>query len=140
MKELTDIDIYLKSLPSDKKRQDSEALLALFEDVTGYQPYLYKNIICFGQYHYHYASGREGDWMVTGFAPRKQNLSIYIMPGFDPFTEQLAALGKHKIGRSCLIINKLADVDIDILREIIQGSVAIMRERYECIDKALASD
>lgn len=138
MKELTDIDAYLKSLSSDKKRQDSKVLLALFEDVTGYQPYLYKNIICFGQYHYHYASGREGNWMVTGFAPRKQNLSIYIMPGFEPCTKQLALLGKHKTGKSCLIINKLADVDVDILREIIKGSVAIMRERYECIDEALS--
>lgn len=138
MKELADIDMYLKLLPSDKKRQDSEVLLALFEDVTGYQPYLYKNIICFGQYHYHYASGREGDWMVTGFAPRKQNLSIYIMPGFESFSELLAALGKHKTGKSCLIINKLADVDLNILREIVKGSVEIMRERYECIDEALS--
>ena len=76
--------------------------------------------------------------MVTGFAPRKQNVSIYIMPGFEPFSELLAALGKHKTGKSCLIINKLADVDLNILREIVKDSVEIMRERYECIDEALS--
>ncbi|MCG7529956.1 DUF1801 domain-containing protein [Psychrobium sp. MM17-31] len=137
MSQYDDIQAYFHSLPTEKKRDDSETLLALFEEVTGYQAYIYKNIVCFGQYHFRYASGREGDWMVTGFAPRKQNLSVYIMPGFEPFAEQLAVLGKHKIGKSCLIINKLADVDLAVLKEIIAGSVDIMRQRYECIDKAL---
>lgn len=137
MSQDNDIQAYFHSLPREKKRDDSETLLALFEEVTGYQPYLYKNIVCFGQYHYHYASGREGDWMVTGFAPRKQNLSVYIMPGFELFAEQLAVLGKHKVGKSCLIINKLADVDLAVLKEIIAGSVDIMRQRYECSDKVL---
>lgn len=137
MAKVNDIRAYFDSLLSDKKRSDSETLLTLFQDVTGYEPYLYKNIVCFGQYHYRYASGREGEWMVTGFAPRKQNLSIYIMPGFESFSEQLSELGKHKIGKSCLIINKLADVDLTVLTAIIVGSVSVMRQRYQCIDKAL---
>ena len=85
------------------------------------------SIIGFGSYHYVYESGREGDWFLTGFAPRKQSLTLYIMPGFEHYDDLLARLGKHKIGRSCLYINKLADVDMDVLRELVAESVSHMR-------------
>ncbi|TFG06446.1 DUF1801 domain-containing protein, partial [Candidatus Thorarchaeota archaeon] len=77
----------------------------------------------FGSYHYKYASGREGDWMKTGFSPRKQNLTVYIMSGFEEYKDLLAKLGKYKIGKSCLYINKLADVDKSVLKQIIRNSI-----------------
>ena len=90
-----------------------------------------ENIVGFGSYHYKYASGQEGDWPLVGFSPRKQNLSIYIMPGFGQFDKLMARLGKHKTGRSCLYIKRLADVDETVLRKLIDGSVKRMRKLYE---------
>lgn len=84
------------------------------------------SIVGFGRYHYKYASGREGDWFVTGFSPRKRNLTLYIMAGFDDYEVLLARLGKYKTGKSCLYINKLEDVDLDVLRELAEQSVAHM--------------
>ena len=81
------------------------------------------SIVGFGSYHYKYASGREGDWFLTGFSPRKQSLTLYIMPGFDRYESLLGNLGKYKTGKSCLYINKLEDVDRTILQEIIKQSV-----------------
>lgn len=86
------------------------------------------SIVGFGSYHYKYDSGREGDMPVTGFAPRKQSLTLYIMPGFDAYEDLLSKLGKHKTGKSCLYINKLADVDMDVLRELVKQSVEAMKE------------
>ena len=88
------------------------------------------NIVGYGQYHYKYASGREGDWMLVGFSPRKHSLSIYIMPGFEPYAALMKKLGKYKTGKSCLYINSLADVDEAVLEQLIAESVATMRERY----------
>ena len=81
------------------------------------------SIVGFGSYHYKYESGREGDMPLTGFSPRKQSLTVYIMPGFDEYEDMLGRLGKHKVGKSCLYINKLADVDKSVLRELIEKSV-----------------
>jgi hypothetical protein len=80
----------------------------------------------FGSYHYKYASGREGDWLLTGFSPRKQNLTVYIMSGFNRHDELLKKLGKYKTGKSCLYINKLGDVDLEVLEELIYQSVDYM--------------
>lgn len=88
------------------------------------------SIVGFGSYHYQYASGREGDWPIVGFSPRKQNLTLYIMNGFDRYESLLARLGKHKTGKSCLYLNKLEDVDLQLLRELIQESVAYMKNKY----------
>lgn len=92
------------------------------------------SIIGFGRYEYRYETGREGESMLTGFSPRKSNLSIYILPGYDDISEQLDRLGKHKKGKSCLYINKLADIDIDVLTEIVTESVARMRADYTTFD------
>jgi hypothetical protein len=86
------------------------------------------SIVGFGSYHYRYASGREGDWFVTGFSPRKQNLTLYIMAGFDNYDHLLQNLGKHKTGKSCLYIKRLEDVDLDTLRELVSQSVQHMNE------------
>jgi len=87
-----------------------------------------ESIVGFGSYHYKYASGREGDWPLVGFSPRKQNLTLYIMSGFEKYEELLEKLGKFKTGKSCLYINKLKDVDIHTLRELILESVKCMRK------------
>jgi hypothetical protein len=132
----TDIspESFVKSIEHDVRRADAEALLSLFSDVTGLKPKMWgPTIIGYGRYHYKYDSGREGDAILTGFSPRKTNQSIYIMPGyqFGKMEDMLSRLGKHKLGKSCLYINKLSDVDTDVLREIIASGVAYMRENYE---------
>ena len=81
------------------------------------------SIVGFGQYHYRYATGREGDFLATGFSPRKSNLSIYIMPGYGDFSDILKNLGKHKLGKSCLYVNKLSDIDLDILAQLIAAGI-----------------
>ena len=122
------VEAFLHGVESEKKREDAFAILALMEEVTGEPPKLWgSSIIGFGSYHYKYASGHEGDACLTGFSPRKQNLVLYILAGFDQYDALLAKLGKYKTGKSCLYINKLADIDPDVLRELVAQSVAHMR-------------
>lgn len=128
---------FIASVETDAKRADAETLLNFFNKVTGLKPVMWgASIIGYGRYHYKYESGREGEFMLTGFSPRKQNLSLYIMPGyrFGDMQDRLARLGKHKLGKSCLYINKLADVDMDVLEEIVLEGIAYMREKYETWD------
>lgn len=123
------VEEFLDSVANEKKRQDSYAILELMKDVTGEEPAMWgTSIVGFGSYHYQYASGREGDWFLVGFSPRKQNLTLYIMSGFDEYESLLEDLGKHKTGKSCLYINKLEDVDRSTLRELVEKSVAHMVE------------
>lgn len=124
-----DVIAYLNAVEPEKKREDSFAILALMEEVTGEKARMWgASIIGFGSYHYTYASGREGDWMLVGFAPRKQNLTLYIMSGFDNYGNLLDKLGKYKTGKSCLYIKKIEDVDTDVLRDLVKQSVAHMKE------------
>lgn len=123
-----DVRAYLESVANKQRRQDALAMLELMREITGEEAEMWgESIVGFGSYRYRYASGRQGDWFLTGFAPRKQALTLYIMPGFERYEALLAKLGKHKIGKSCLYINKLADVDEDALKEIIAASVKRMR-------------
>lgn len=106
------------------KKADALVLDQLFRDITGWTPQMWgPSIIGYGTYHYIYASGREGDSLATGFSPRKGAHSIYIMPGYQDFGDILARLGKHKIGKSCLYVNKLADIDLDVLQELIRAGL-----------------
>jgi hypothetical protein len=89
------------------------------------------SIIGYGSYRYRYDSGREGEAPATGFSPRKANLVLYVVSGYDDLAEELAALGKHRLGKSCLYINRLADVDLQVLERIVQRGVATLRDRYE---------
>ncbi len=124
-----DVQAFLNSVENEKKRQDSFAILELMRDVTGEEPQMWgSSIIGYGSYHYKYASGREADWMLVGFAPRKQALTLYIMSGFDEYDALMSNLGKYKTGKSCLYIKKLEDVDLDTLRELISQSVKHMIE------------
>jgi hypothetical protein len=124
---------FINAVDDETKRKDSFALLAIFEKITGEKAMMWgPSIIGFGKYHYKSErSKQEGDWMLTGFSPRKQNLTLYVMLGFAEFTDLLKKLGKHKIsGGSCLYINKLADVDMDVLKTIIKKSYVEMKKQH----------
>jgi hypothetical protein len=123
------VEEFLNGVADERKRNDSFVILDLMRDVTGDEPAMWgSSIIGFGSYRYKYPSGREGEWFLVGFSPRKQNLTLYIMSGFDNYDMLLSELGKYKTGKSCLYINKLDDVDLATLRELIQQSVAHMAE------------
>ena len=125
------VEEYLHRVENEQKRQDCFTILSLMKEVTGHEPKMWgDSLVGFGSYDYKYKSVRGGTWFLTGFAPRKQNLTLYIMPGFDRYADQLARLGKHKHAKSCLYIKKLADVDLDVLRELVTLSVEQMSEYY----------
>lgn len=125
------VEDFLNAVAHPVKRADSLTLLQLMTDVTGIAPKMWgESIVGFDTYQYVYASGREGEWPIVGFSPRKQNISLYVMPGFNNFEPLLQKLGKHKTSKACLYINKLADVDIVVLKELITQSVTYMRDKY----------
>ncbi len=127
--------IFIASVEHKIRQQDALVLLAWFEDVTGLKPVMWgASIIGYGRYHYKYESGREGDSVITGFSPRKSAMSVYIMPGYRDLSDKLERLGKHKTGKSCLYINKLADIELDVLAEIVRDGVAYVRKHYQTWD------
>jgi hypothetical protein len=120
---------FLQTIKDKQRRQDCLTILGLMRKAAAAEPKMWgTNIVGFGDYHYVYASGREGDWFVTGFSPRKQNLTLYVMGGFAQHTELLNKLGKHKMGKGCLYINTLGDVHLPTLRNLIDLSVALARK------------
>lgn len=122
---------FLNAVSPEQKRHDAMALDKLFQAVTGFVPAMWgPSIVGYGQYHYKYQSGREGDFLATGFSPRKAALSIYIMPGYADFAEILERLGKHKIGKSCLYVNKLADIDTQVLAELIRAGLDDLNQHW----------
>lgn len=122
---------FLDAVDNPRRRADARAVLAMMRRATGKRATMWgSSIVGFGKYHYKYESGREGEFMLTGLSPRKQNLVVYIVPGFEPFKKQMEKLGKFKTGRSCLYINKLEDVDEKVLEKLISDSVKLMRKRY----------
>jgi hypothetical protein len=123
------VQAFLNSVPDEKKRQDSFTILELMRQVTGKEPEMWgDSIVGFGSYHYKYESGRESDWFLTGFSPRKQNITLYIMAGFDEYDKFLNKLGKHTTGKSCLYVKKIEDVDADVLKELVRQSVEHMKK------------
>ena len=115
---------FLKKVEYPTKREDCKTILNLMKEITKEEPVMWgDSIVGFGSYHYKYASGREGDWFLVGFSPRKQNLTIYLMSGFEKYKEILNDLGKFKTGKSCLYINKLNDINMQKLRELVSESV-----------------
>jgi hypothetical protein len=126
---------FISALDDGRRKREAERLLPWFETVTGLKGRMWgPSMIGFGRYHYKYDSGREGDFMMTGFAPRKAAMTLYIMPGYRDMSETLARLGPHRIGKSCLYINRLESVDMDVLAEIVTDGVAYMRANYETWD------
>lgn len=126
------VEDFLNSVPSAIKREDSFTLLEMFKKVTDEKPKMWgSSIVGFGQYHYKSErSSQEGDWPLTAFSPRKQNLTIYVMPGFVGVKDLLKDLGKHKTSVGCLYINKLADVDETVLEKIIKKSFLDAKKQY----------
>lgn len=113
------------------RREDAFALDALFREVTGWTPRMWgPSIVGYGRYHFRYESGREGDFLATGFSPRKANMVLYIMPGYAGFGDILARLGKHRLGKSCLYLNRLDQVDRDVLAELIRAGIDDLAGRW----------
>ena len=122
----TDVDpeVFLNSVEHPQRRADGLALLELMNAETGLKPEMWgESMVGYGRYRYRYASGRVGEWPVVGFSPRKQSLTVYLTQGAAEYEELLSRLGKHKTGVGCLYINKLADVDTAVLRELVRRSV-----------------
>ena len=122
---------FLKSIEKPRRRNEAELIKRIMGRVTGHRPKMWgPSMVGYGQYHYKYASGREGDWFLTGFAPRKTAITVYIMPGFKPYKDLLVKLGKHKHSSSCLYLTNLENVDMKVLEKLIAASVKEMRKRY----------
>lgn len=129
--QVTEIDprSFIEKLEHPTRKADAQRLLEVFSRVSGFEAKMWgPTIIGFGRYHYRYQSGREGDFLATGFSPRKANLSIYIMPGYQDYGAILKRLGKHKLGKSCLYVNKLADIDLQVLEELIAAGLKDLHE------------
>lgn len=123
------VEGFLNSVTDDQKREDCFEILRLMKQVTKEAPKMWgSSIVGFGSYRYKGASGREGDWLLTGFSPRKENLTLYIMGGFDLHKDLLKKLGKHKTSVGCLYIKKLDDVDKKVLKELVAESVKITKK------------
>lgn len=124
------VEAFIAAIDGETQRRDAKAIDRLMREVTGEKPAMWgPNIVGYGKYRYVYASGREGDWMLVGFSPRKAALTLYIMPGFSRYEELMAKLGKYKTGKSCLYLKTLADVDPIVLRELVAQSVEHMRTK-----------
>lgn len=122
---------FLDAIPNEQKRQDCYTILELMKQVTGMEPRMWgSSIVGFGSYHYKYESGREGDAILTGFSPRKQNLTLYIM-GVEQYDSLLKKLGKHTTGKSCLYIKRLNDVDLPTLKSLIDASFKWVKQQYQ---------
>jgi hypothetical protein len=125
------ISEYLQAIEDPERKADCQNIYDLMAEITGDDGSLWgDSIVGFGSYHYKYDSGREGDWFITGFSNRKQQISLYIMSGFKRYEELMSNLGKHKTGKSCLYVKRLSDIDLDILEDLIRASVEFMNKKY----------
>ncbi|GAB4185173.1 MAG: hypothetical protein Tsb002_08710 [Wenzhouxiangellaceae bacterium] len=127
-----DVAQFLAGIDHEVRRNDSHTLLEMMAAITGQPAKIWgPSMIGFGRYHYRYESGREGHFFITGFAPRKNEMVIYIMPGFSDYAHLLDKLGPHRTGKSCLYVKKLDKLDLDVLKQLITLSVETMRQRYQ---------
>ena len=127
------VEQFIQAVDDEQRRNDCLTLLPIVQRITQEEPTMWgDSIIGFGSYHYKYKSGRGGDWFITGFSPRKREMTVYIMPGFENYSALLEQLGKYRLGKSCFYIKKLSDVDITILEALITQSIADMESMYDC--------
>ena len=127
----SDVNSFIESVNEDKKRADCFKLVEIMQEITNEKPKMWgPSIVGFGDYHYKYETGREGDFFIVGFSPRKQNLTLYIMPGFERYEKLMADLGKYKTGKSCLYVKSLDDINLENLKELISDSVSYMNKKY----------
>ena len=126
------VNKFLKTVEDETRRKDCLVVAKLMEEVTGLKAKMWgPSIVGFGSYHYKYASGQEGDWPIIAFSPRKQNLTLYIMPGFDRYDELMKKLGKHSTAKSCLYIKRLDDIHLPTLKKLVSESVKYMKKKYK---------
>lgn len=131
------VNEFIGKVADEKRRTDCRAIIKLMTEATGAKPEMWgPSIVGFGRYHYKYESGREADWMITGFSPRKSDLTLYLMGGFDRVPDLMKRLGKHKTGKGCLYLKNLDEVDLDVLRELVDQSVARLSDKR--IDQPLS--
>lgn len=124
------VNAFLNKIPDAQRRKDCQTVAELMQQATGEEPHMWgSSIVGFGRYKYRYASGHEGEWPIIGFAPRKNDLTLYIMTGFDEVEPLLAKLGKYKARKSCLYIKKLDDVELPVLKKLIAFSVKRMAKQ-----------
>lgn len=124
-------DTFLATVEPPGRREDAAALDAVFRRATGWQPVMWgPTMVGYGSYSYRYDSGHGGTALATGFSPRKAELSIYIMPGYADYTAILSRLGKHRLGKSCLYVRRLSDIDMDVLAELIRAGLADLSQRW----------
>jgi len=122
---------FIANVEPASRRADCERLIEIMSEITGDKPAMWgTSIVGFGSYRYVYASGRSGDWMITGFSPRKTALTCYIMAGFGRYNELMSKLGKYKTGSSCLYVKQLSDVDENVLKDLIRSSFIYMTKKY----------
>lgn len=121
---------FLSSVADEQKQKDSFEILKIMQQITKEEPKMWgPSIVGFGSYHYKYESGREGDWMQIGFSPRKQNITLYLIPGSERYQELMNKLGKYSTGKSCLYVKRLSDVNVDVLKELITESLKVMKKQ-----------
>ena len=126
-----EVSQFIDAVEPDQKRKDCWTIVEMMREITGSEPVMWgSSIIGFGAYTYVNSSKKPADWPITGFSPRKTNLSLYVMPGFSNYQSLMARLGKHSTGKSCLYVKKLADIDLDVLKEVIARSVRDMEAAY----------
>ena len=125
------VKAFVDAIDEDGRRTDARRLVKLMREATGAPPRMWgPSIVGFGEYHYRYASGREGNWFLAGFSPRKRELSIYVMSGFEGHEALLGRLGRHRAGKSCLYVKRLADLDMEVLGTLVRRSVDHLRRTY----------
>jgi hypothetical protein len=125
------VEKFLDTVADDNTRRDCYTILNIMKDITRAEPRMWgSSMVGFGSYHYKYESGREGDWFLTGFSPRKQNLTLYIMSGFNEYDELMQKLGTYKTGKSCLYVKRLDDIDPVVLKKLIKKSIAHLKKKY----------
>ncbi|HUF67275.1 MAG TPA: DUF1801 domain-containing protein [Longimicrobiales bacterium] len=125
------VDAFLDAIDDETRRKDCKTVLKIMKKATKAKPKMWgPSIVGFGDYHYKYESGREGDWFLAGFSPRKRDLTLYIVAGFDRYEALMARLGKHTTGKSCLYIKRLSDIDTTVLEELVTASVQHMKQRH----------
>jgi hypothetical protein len=125
------VEKFLNTIKDEQRREDCFAVAKLMEELTGDKPKMWgTSIVGFGSYHYKYASGREGDAPLTGFSPRKQNLTLYLMGGFEQHDDLMKKLGKHTVAKSCLYIKSLDDIHLPTLKKLVRESIKYMKKNY----------
>ena len=126
------VEAFLDGVENPRRKADAFEILKIMREEIGEPAEMWgSSIVGFGSYDYKYASGKEGTWFLAGFSPRKANMTLYIMPGFEQYGELLGQLGKHKTGKSCLYVNKLEDVDVNVLRKLVKLSADYMRNKND---------